>query len=177
LILICGSPGTGKTTIAKELEKYGFKIIHLGDLVIKEKLYIGYDEERGAYVLDPDRVVKRLIEIESKSDAPVIVEGVGAEIVPKEKVDVCFVLICEPRELKKRLERKGYPPKKIEENLEAERMSIILGEALDNYGEKVVVIDTTNISTKEAVERILREFKKRRIMIPKEVRCNGRNKG
>ncbi|MHA1616468.1 MAG: adenylate kinase family protein [Candidatus Njordarchaeales archaeon] len=170
MILICGTPGTGKTTIANELKKYGFKVIHLGDFVIKEKLYMGYDKKRKTYIIDPEKVVEKLRNMQKNSKEPLIVEGVGAEIVPKELVEVCFVLICEPKELRKRLEAKGYPPEKIEENLEAERMSIILGEALDNYGEKTVVIDTTNTSVEEVVKKILEELKRRNIAFPSNER-------
>ena len=162
MILICGTSGTGKTELAKRLKEYGFKVIHLPELVIREKLYLNYDEERQSYVIDPQKVIKRIVELERKSSEPLVVEGIGAEIIPSKYVDLCIVLICEPRELRRRLRLKGFPDEKIEENLEAERLSLIWGEALDKYGNnKVVVLDTTNIGVDDLVKIVLEELKKR----------------
>lgn len=166
LIIICGTPGTGKTGVANRLKKMGFRILHLSDLVIREKLYLKYDEERDSYVIDPDKLIRKIIEIKEKTTKPLIIEGVGAEIIPKELVDLCFVLICEPKELERRLKAKGYSKEKIDENLEAERLNLIWGEALDNYGaDKVIVIDTTNLTEEEVARRIISEIKKRKILV------------
>jgi len=165
LIVICGTPGTGKTEVAKRLKRYTFNVIHLSDLVIREKLYLKYDEERDSYVIDPDKLIRKLIELKDKIPKKLVVEGVGAEIIPRDLVDLCFVLICEPKELERRLREKGYTLDKIKENLEAERLSLVWGEALDNYGSnKVVVIDTTNLTVDEVVQRILSEIKNRKII-------------
>ncbi len=165
LIIICGTPGTGKTEVANLLKRHGFKVIHLSNLVIREKLYLKYDEERDSYIIDEKKLIDKLIEIEKETSEPLIVEGIGAEIIPNKFVDICFVLICEPKELEKRLKSKGYPYTKIQENLEAERLSLIWGEALDNYGRsKVVVIDTTDLTIDEVVEHIMKEIKKRGLL-------------
>lgn len=165
LIIICGTPGTGKTEVAKRLKKYTFDVIHLSDLVIREKLYLKYDAKRETYVIDPDKLVKKIIEIKNNATKKLIVEGVGAEIIPRELVDICFVLICEPKELGRRLREKGYSLDKVEENLEAERLNLIWGDALDNYGpSKVVVIDTTNLTINDVVQRILSEIRNRNII-------------
>ncbi|MHA1665142.1 MAG: adenylate kinase family protein [Candidatus Njordarchaeales archaeon] len=158
IIIICGSPGTGKTTLANLLAKKGFKIIHLSEFVIKEHLYSDYDYERDSYIIDPKRLVKRILLIAHKESRPIVVEGIGADLLPKKYVSLCIVLTCEPGELERRLKEKKYPPEKIWENLEAERLNIILGEALDKYGKKTLVIDTTNRSPEEVLEIILNKI-------------------
>ncbi len=164
LIVICGTPGTGKTEVAKRLQKFTFKVIHLSDLVIREKLYLKYDEERSSYVIDLDKLIKRITELYNQNPVKLVIEGVSAETLPNHMVDLCFVLICEPGELEKRLRKKGYPPSKIAENLEAERLNLIWGEALDNYGpDKVVVIDTTRLTIDETAQKIIKEIRKRKI--------------
>jgi len=173
MILICGTPGTGKTLLAKKLAEYGFEIVHLSELVIREKLYLNYDEARQSFVINPKKLIKKLVELEKKTKKPLIVEGIGAELVPKKYVDLCIVLICEPKELQKRLEAKGYSTDKIEENLEAERINLIWGEALDKYGEEnVVVLDTTNLSAEALANIVLKEFKKRGLFKESDDECD-----
>jgi adenylate kinase len=56
-ILITGTPGTGKTTTAELLASAsGFKHINVGDLVKKDGLHSGWDEEFQAYYIDEDKV-------------------------------------------------------------------------------------------------------------------------
>jgi len=161
MIIICGTPGTGKTEVAKRLSRFGFTVIHLSEFIIREKLYLNYDVKRNYYVIDPEKMIKRIHQIKEQ-EKKLIIEGVGAELIPPEYVDLCIVLICEPKELEKRLLSKGFSRDKISENLEAERLSIVWGEALDRYGqEKVFVIDTTNLSVDEIVNIVLDELSRR----------------
>lgn len=157
-ILICGSPGTGKTTIANYLKKYGFEIINLSHFVISNKLYLGYDTIRDSYIIDEEALIKKIKERISK-EKNVVIEGIGAEILPDELADLCVVLTCDIKELEKRLKNKGYPPSKIYENLEAERFSIILNTALENFKQKVIVFDTSRYSEVEIVNKILTKLR------------------
>jgi len=152
LIAICGTPGTGKSELAERLSKENFKVIHLSKFVIENRLYLGYDEKRHAYIIDEDGLAEEIRKVSAKHDR-LIVEGVGAEGLPSDIVDLCIVLTCEPSVLRMRLSLRELPDEKIEENLEAERFGVVLGEAISNYGaSKVVVIDTTY----EAIESIAR---------------------
>lgn len=59
-ILVTGTPGTGKTTTCIMVaEATGYRHINVGDLVKKEQLYSGWDEEFDSYVLDEDKVCLR----------------------------------------------------------------------------------------------------------------------
>lgn len=62
-ILITGTPGTGKTTLGRELaERTGLQFINIGELAAKEELYDGWDDEFECHVLDEDKV-KAYIEL------------------------------------------------------------------------------------------------------------------
>ena len=59
VIIITGTPGTGKTTHAQMLvEESPVPLTHInvGDLVKEKELYEDYDEEWQSYTVDEDKV-------------------------------------------------------------------------------------------------------------------------
>jgi hypothetical protein len=58
-ILITGTPGTGKTTLADSLaSRTGFSHIDVGKLVKDKDLHDGRDEEFDCFILNEDKVLK-----------------------------------------------------------------------------------------------------------------------
>lgn len=58
LLFIVGTPGTGKTTLAKELaQQSGLNLCNIGDLAKENNLFEGYDDELQCPILDEDRVI------------------------------------------------------------------------------------------------------------------------
>lgn len=56
-VLITGTPGTGKTTLAQQVaEATGLKHVNIGDLVRQEQLHNGWDDEFECFVIDEDKV-------------------------------------------------------------------------------------------------------------------------
>lgn len=61
VICISGTPGTGKTEVAKALsQRLGWMVIALNDLAESKDLYAGYDEERDCRIVDEEKVNKEL---------------------------------------------------------------------------------------------------------------------
>ena len=59
VILITGTPGTGKTTHAQllaQLSPEPLNYINIGDLVKEKGLHEGFDEEWQSYIVDDDKV-------------------------------------------------------------------------------------------------------------------------
>lgn len=158
MIVICGTPGTGKTTLGRMLERENYDVIHLTEFVKSKKLYTHYDEEFGSYVIDEKRMVENLLATREKVEKPgkpLIVEGIGATLLPKKTVHLCIILTCDPAIIEKRLKGKGYPRMKIERNIEAENLSVILGDALEKFGEEQCVqIDTTDLTKGDLLEKV-----------------------
>jgi adenylate kinase len=56
-VLITGTPGTGKTTLAAALaERTGFQHINISDIVKRFDLHDGVDEEFDSYLINEDKV-------------------------------------------------------------------------------------------------------------------------
>ncbi len=155
---ITGTPCTGKTTIAKKIGKtFDYEIISLTDFVKENKFWVEYDKERDTYIIDEEKVLDRLIKILKEKKDNYIVEGHFLDLIPSEFFDIIFVFRTPIKMLRERLEKRNYPKKKIEENIEAEIMEICLTDALYEYGPEKVVI----INTGKTVEEVLIEIEKR----------------
>jgi len=157
VVVISGTPGTGKTTVASILAKK-IKGIHidLSDLVLKEKLYKEVDEKRETVIADLDKLLPKLREIIRSANSPIIIEGHYAEIVPSKFVNVAIILRTHPKELEKRLKKKNFKESKIRENIQAEILGVCSYNALNAYEkEKIYEIDTTSKTPNETVNIIL----------------------
>lgn len=143
---ITGTPGTGKTTATRILER---DIIHLSEILEQEKFQQEYDEERNTHVVDIEAVQAW---VDDQPDT-IIIESHLAHLLP---VDRVIVLRCHPGELRDRLKDRSHPRGQgIDENVEAERLDVILSEAVSRHSEDhVFEIDTTERSP-EAVAELL----------------------
>jgi adenylate kinase len=162
LVLIAGTPGVGKTTVAREVAKrLGVTYVNVAELAVNEGLVAGYDSERGAYVIDEEAVRAKLRELALRGRAVVDTHVVSA--VPPELVEVAIVLRLDPRELERRLKARGYPPSKVLENVQAEILDACLIEAVEAFGEeRTFEVDASGRSVDEVVEEVLKIVKERR---------------
>jgi adenylate kinase len=162
LVLIAGTPGVGKTTVAREVAKrLGVAYVNVAELAVNEGLVTGYDSERGAYVIDEEAVRAKLRELALRGRAVVDTHVVSA--VPPELVEVAIVLRLDPRELEHRLKARGYPPSKVLENVQAEILDACLIEAVEAFGEeRTFEVDASGKSVDEVVEEVLKIVKERR---------------
>ena len=148
IIIISGTPGTGKTTLAKKLvKKLGSKYINVDEIIKNNKLNEFYDKKRHCWVVDVKKLNKVLTkEINNyKKDKAVkglIIDSHLSHYLPKRYVDLRIITKCDLKTLQSRLKKKKYPKSKIRENLDCEIFDICLNEAIE-AGHKVIVIQTT----------------------------------
>lgn len=148
-IAVTGTPGTGKTTITEKLVDRGYKVIHLTEFF--EENDIGKEVE-GEREIDIEEIKESLERKEFDEGA--VIEGHLSHHYP---VDFCVVLRCQPEELRERLSGRDYSEEKVEENIEAEKIDIILSEAVQKQ-ETVIEVDTSGKSVEESVEDIIEKI-------------------
>ena len=143
IIIITGIPATGKTTVAKMLaRKLKAEYIDVNELVEKHKLAVGYDKKRKSKIIDVDRLNKVLEGIIKNARKSIIIDSHLSHYLSNKLVDLCIVTRTELRELRKRLEKRGYHKSKIRENLDCEIFDVCYMEAVA-LGHNVKVVDTS----------------------------------
>ncbi len=145
ITIVTGTPGTGKTTVAKRIaEKQRAVYIDVNDVIKHNKLKESYDKKRKAAIIDIKKLNKVLIQIikeARKKGISLVVDSHLAHYVSPKHVDICVVIKTSLKKLQARLKKRGYHKAKIAENLECEIFDVCLIEAQE-AGHKVKIITT-----------------------------------
>ena len=158
LIIISGTPGTGKTTLAKFLEKK-LKLQHLDIHKYYPKISTNYNKNKQCYDVDYKKfltLVKK-IKLQAQQKKGLVIDSNITHHLPKKEVNLCIILTCSNlKDLKSRLAKRHYSKQKIQENLEAEIMQTCLHEAQENK-HKILIFDTAK---NKIYENLLPKIKK-----------------
>jgi adenylate kinase len=120
IIAVTGNPGTGKSTFSKQLSKITkIKNIEINDLAKKYKTIISYDKTLNTNIVDIKKLSKKINDILKNLNEDIILTGHLA-VDLKIKYDIAIVLRLPLKQLVKRLEKRNYSIKKIQENVLAE---------------------------------------------------------
>ena len=153
IIALTGTPGTGKTSVSKILQRNGFEVVDLNKVAREKDFLIGRDERRDSDIVDVERFDEYVKKNYSERDI-VFIEGHLSHLL--KSVDKVIILRCHPNELGKNLSKKGWKKEKVKENLEAEILDVILCEALEFHSEKnIFEIDITGNSVDAIVSSIM----------------------
>lgn len=145
-VAVTGTPGTGKTS-ATDLLETDLDAIHLNEVIEREDLTTGRDEERDSLVADLDAVTEWLGDRDG-----VLVESHLAHHLDADRV---VVLRCHPETLETRLRERGESEASATENAESEALDVILSEAVDRHGlDAVYEIETTDQSPEAVAAEI-----------------------
>jgi adenylate kinase len=165
VILITGTPCTGKTTTAKQLtQKLNAHYINLTEYAKENNLTLGEDKERKTTIIDEKAMKTKLAKaIETIANENIIIDGhYAAAVTPKNLTTHVFVLRKNPKHLKKQMQNCGFENQKLWENLSAEILDTCLIEALQNHQGKVCEIDTTEKTTAQVVNEIIEVLENRK---------------
>jgi adenylate kinase len=140
-IAITGVPGSGKTTISKELERKGFKIIDLN--AYSEKVNCTKGDE-----VDVDCLMK-----EFRGNEGFLFDGHFSHLLP---IYGAIIMKCSPEVLLLRLQERHYSREKIEENMDCLLMDCIYSECIDRLPyNRIEVIDTEKSDIKDSVYKAM----------------------
>jgi adenylate kinase len=155
IITISGTPGTGKTYISEKIAKStGLKYFDLNKYVRANKLYDLYNKADKTYEVDIKKLVKKLEPIVTKQsskdkifdkmlDTTIISEDF-IKLLEKKKLkgiiidshmshyiksDYCIIVNSDITNISKRLRKRKYADKKIQDNIASEIFNICLEEA------------------------------------------------
>lgn len=173
-IIVTGTPGTGKTTLAKRLaKKLQFHNIEVNKIIRKYKISEGYDKKRKTKIIDVKKLNKALIKeiknynikikynkikslktkkIVNIKKNGIIIDSHLSHYLPKRHVDLCIITKCNLKALEKRLKNKKYSKEKIRENMDAEIFDVCLNEAKENK-HKIMIVDTTKSINIEKISK------------------------
>lgn len=160
ILIFTGTPGTGKTFVAKKLaSKFKFKYISIDEIVKDYKLSEKYDRKLKTKIVDVKKLSKACIDLIKKSKENLIIDGHLSHYIPSKYVDLCIITKCDLRVLDKRLVKKGYTKIKIRENLDAEIFDMCLIDALENKHQTLIVDTTSGFNLNKLVKQVRERLK------------------
>ena len=156
VVIVSGTPGTGKTKIAKIIaKKIKAKYIDINKLIKKNKLSSGYNKKLKTNLVKINKLIPVLVKIIKKRKGNLVIDSHLSHYIPSKYVNKCFVTTCDLKVLKKRLEKRGYNKAKIRENLNSEIFGVCMLDAFSNK-HKVRIVDTTKGIKNLNVKKLLK---------------------
>jgi len=159
VIVISGSPGTGKTTLAKLISnELGFEYVDVNKIIDKYNLGETFDKKRECKIIDVQKLNKELVKLITRSKQSLVVDSHLAHHISKEFVDLVIITKCCLKILKKRLEERKYSKLKVRENLDSEIFDVCLTEAKELEHLVLEVDVSKEKNKKKLVKKITQAF-------------------
>jgi len=162
ITLISGTPGTGKTSVSKEITKIiNAKVISLNSLAQSEGFVSEYDEERETWIINEEKLRKKTLALIKQAKTEnlevLIIESHFADIIPENLIDLILILRCDPSILSQRLRERGYKDKKIKENIQSEILGNCVNYFIENNVKKPIYeMDTSKLSIYQLRDEIIK---------------------
>ena len=150
-LALTGTPGTGKSTVARNLSERGYTVVSVESLAREHECLGEVDPTDRARSIDLDMLHDSLSSgWSSPPEHSLIIDGHLSHHLPS---DAVAVLRCSPDVLEARLASRGYSAEKTRANCEWE----LLGGAWNERerGSAWIEFDTTNSDVASVVESLL----------------------
>ncbi len=150
---ITGVPGTGKTTLAKEIAKlHNLNYIDINKLIEEKQLWSYIDPVDNAKIVNL-AALKR--ELQNMPDNSIVESHLVCEM--ELPLDVVIVLRTPLKMLEYRLSKRKYDSAKIRSNIYSELLDYCTERALRRYKEKETVV--YEINTANNIDKNMQEIK------------------
>lgn len=129
--------------------------VEISQLAKDRELTAGFDDARNCAIIDSDKVCD---ELEDTADINIaeggkIIDYHSSDFFPERYFQLVVVLRTDNTLLWERLEGRGYTADKVQENVQAEIMQVVLEEARESYP-NATVVELENNTTDQFEENI-----------------------
>ncbi|KAL8673667.1 MAG: hypothetical protein Q9168_001922 [Polycauliona sp. 1 TL-2023] len=144
-IIITGTPGVGKTTLCESVASTtDLKHLAINRVAKERECHDGWDDALNSWIVDEDKILDA-IEDEVKQGG-YLIDWHACDLFPPSWIDLVVVLRSDSTTLYDRLKMRDYPDRKLQENMDAEIMEVLLDEARQAFDAELVVELQSNTS-------------------------------
>lgn len=172
-IIITGTPGVGKTTLCESLTSItGLQHLAINRVAKERECHSGWDDALNSWIVDEDKVrypqedatsgsegrsgcyrsagaddgqILDAIEDEVKQGG-YLIDWHACDLFPESWIDLVIVLRSDSTTLYDRLKARNYSEQKLQENMDAEIMEVLLDEAREAFDRELVIELQSNTS-------------------------------
>ncbi|KAL8945125.1 MAG: hypothetical protein Q9211_000337 [Gyalolechia sp. 1 TL-2023] len=137
-IIITGTPGVGKTSLCESLiDTTDLQHLPVNRIAKERDCHEGWDEDTKSWIVDEDKLLDA---IESEIEqGGCLIDWHACDLFPEGWIDLVVVLRSDSTVLYDRLTARNYSETKLQENMDAEIMEVLLAEARDAFEEGIVI--------------------------------------
>jgi adenylate kinase len=158
-LLITGTPGTGKTTIARVLGKM-MKCPVFNEMETALQEGIGEIDPKTREILIPEKKLEKTLKKRLAKEKNAVIEG---HVVCETRLPVDWVILlrASPSLIERRLQKRKYSEEKIQDNVLCEGIDYCKKQIEKRYPEKKVIEVYNEKEIKQALAQIILEVTRR----------------
>jgi adenylate kinase len=169
-IIVTGTPGVGKSRHCEYIATAtGLRHMAVNKVAEERSCYDGRDAELGSWIVDEDKVglsrahhggracqadvgLRQLLDaVEAElQEGGYLIDWHACDLFPVSWVDLVIVLRADTATLYDRLTARGYGARKLDQNMDAEIMQVLLDEARGAFDEKVLELQSNTMEDLDA---------------------------